>query len=111
MPKTLPRRFTLHSASITRQRDTTILWAVVLNTYRARAVMWVLRSSNCSIEKLALALCLSASVLLCFSNSALAQTRHLDLNPVVSGLSLPVLLTNAHDGSGRRYIVEQPGRI
>ena len=35
----------------------------------------------------------------------------LTIEPVLSGLSSPVLLTNAHDGSNRRFVVEQPGRI
>ena len=35
----------------------------------------------------------------------------IQLQPVATGLSQPVLLTNARDGAGRRYIVEQPGRI
>src|SRR5688500_20261134 len=31
--------------------------------------------------------------------------------PVVSGLTLPVFITNAGDGSGRLFIVERAGRI
>ena len=33
------------------------------------------------------------------------------LQPVVSGLSQPVYLTHAGDGSGRLFVVEQEGRI
>ena len=33
------------------------------------------------------------------------------LVPVLSGLSNPVYVTNAHDGSNRLFVVEQPGRI
>ena len=33
------------------------------------------------------------------------------LEPLVSGLSQPVFLTHAHDGSNRKFIVEQAGRI
>jgi glucose/arabinose dehydrogenase len=33
------------------------------------------------------------------------------LEPVLSGLSSPVLLTNAGDGSNRLFVIEQPGRI
>lgn len=33
------------------------------------------------------------------------------LTQVLSGLEQPVYVTNAHDGSGRLFIVEQPGRI
>jgi hypothetical protein len=40
-----------------------------------------------------------------------AQTPRMSLIPFVSGLSQPVLLTTAKDGSNRRYIVEQIGRI
>ena len=41
-----------------------------------------------------------------------AQARGITLEPFVSSsLNQPVLLTNAHDGTDRRFIVEQPGRI
>lgn len=33
------------------------------------------------------------------------------LTPAVSGLEKPVFITNAGDGSGRVFVVEQPGRI
>lgn len=39
-----------------------------------------------------------------------AQVR-IELVPVLSGLSSPVFVTNAHDGSNRLFIIEQPGRI
>jgi glucose/arabinose dehydrogenase len=35
----------------------------------------------------------------------------LTLQPVLSNLSSPVLVTNARDGSNRLFVVEQPGRI
>jgi glucose/arabinose dehydrogenase len=35
----------------------------------------------------------------------------IELAPVLSGLNSPVFVTNAHDGSGRLFIVEQPGTI
>lgn len=38
-------------------------------------------------------------------------TVKLGLQPVFSGLQLPVFLTHAGDGSGRLFIVEKPGRI
>jgi hypothetical protein len=40
-----------------------------------------------------------------------AQAPIIALEPVASGLTQPVLLTHARDGSNRRFIVEQPGRI
>src|SRR5262245_11375993 len=41
-----------------------------------------------------------------------AQTAGITLEPFIpSGLDQPVLLTNAHDGTNRRFIVEQPGQI
>src|SRR5205807_2065996 len=43
---------------------------------------------------------------------ASAQSVRIDLEPVIaSGLNQPLYLTNAHDGTGRRFVVEQPGRI
>src|SRR5437870_8959479 len=54
-------------------------------------------------------------VVLCFVGAALpvsAQSVRISLEPVIaSGLSLPLYLTNAHDGTNRRFILEQPGRI
>jgi glucose/arabinose dehydrogenase len=35
----------------------------------------------------------------------------IQLEPIVGGLSAPVFVTNAHDGSNRIFIVEQPGTI
>ncbi len=40
----------------------------------------------------------------------LAQPQ-ISLQPIVSGLEAPVLLTHAGDGSGRMFIVEQRGRL
>ena len=41
-----------------------------------------------------------------------AQAGSITLQPFISsGLNQPVFLTNAHDGTDRRFIVEQPGRI
>jgi glucose/arabinose dehydrogenase len=40
-----------------------------------------------------------------------AQTPRISLDPVLSGLSVPVYLTNAKDGTNRRFIVQQPGQI
>ncbi|PYS03199.1 MAG: hypothetical protein DMG16_07010 [Acidobacteria bacterium] len=43
---------------------------------------------------------------------ASAQSVRIDLEPVIaSGLNQPLYLTNAHDRTGRRFVVEQPGRI
>jgi glucose/arabinose dehydrogenase len=44
--------------------------------------------------------------------SALAPARiHLGLAPLVSGLSSPLLVTHAGDGSGRLFVVEQTGAV
>src|SRR5436309_2493417 len=51
------------------------------------------------------------SLLLLFPTIANAQTAHINLEPIASGLSQPLYITNAHDGSKRRFIVEQAGRI
>jgi glucose/arabinose dehydrogenase len=39
------------------------------------------------------------------------STAALTLTPVLSNLSSPVFVTNAHDGSNRLFVVEQPGRV
>ena len=47
-----------------------------------------------------------------FSARAAAQgVPPVTLQPVLSNLSSPVLVTNARDGSNRLFVVEQPGRI
>lgn len=44
--------------------------------------------------------------------AVMPQATTIELEPVVTtGLSSPILLTNAHDGSNRLFIVEQTGRI
>jgi glucose/arabinose dehydrogenase len=47
------------------------------------------------------------------AKTALAQgaAPTAELAQVVDGLSSPVFVTNAHDGSNRLFIIEQPGRI
>jgi hypothetical protein len=45
------------------------------------------------------------------STASMQETAAIRLDPVVSGLSSPVFVTNAGDGSGRLFIVEQGGRI
>jgi glucose/arabinose dehydrogenase len=49
--------------------------------------------------------------ILLFAHPLMAQTPRIALEPLVSNLASPLYLTNAHDGSNRRFIVEQPGRI
>src|SRR5881296_1930613 len=41
-----------------------------------------------------------------------AQSVRIDLEPfIASGLNQPDYFTNAHDGTNRRFVVEQPGRV
>src|SRR5437667_6455103 len=57
---------------------------------------------------------LQAVVLMILGGSlwASAQSVRIDLEPfIASGLNQPVYLTNAHDGTNRRFVVEQPGRV
>ncbi len=42
---------------------------------------------------------------------AFAQNSNLQLQPVLTGLSSPLLVTNAHDGSNRIFIIERGGLI
>jgi hypothetical protein len=50
-------------------------------------------------------------ILLFLAAPLMAQTPHIALEPLASNLSSPLYLTHAHDGSNRRFILEQPGRI
>ncbi len=50
-------------------------------------------------------------VVLGFASILDAQPVRINLEAVVTGLNQPVYFTNAHDGTNRRFIVEQPGRI
>jgi uncharacterized protein (TIGR03437 family) len=54
---------------------------------------------------------LTLIVVLLFSICAAAQNPNIQLQPVVTGLSSPVLVTNARDSSNRIFIVERSGRI
>ncbi|MBO0799901.1 MAG: PQQ-dependent sugar dehydrogenase, partial [Blastocatellia bacterium] len=54
------------------------------------------------------AACLSETRINSIIGSRQAGTR---LVSIASGLTSPLFLTNAHDGSGRLFILEQPGRI
>src|SRR5690242_790058 len=45
-----------------------------------------------------------------FSSSLYAQQR-VALEATVAGLSTPVFFTNAKDGTNRRFVIEQIGRI
>jgi len=40
-----------------------------------------------------------------------AQQGAIRLEPILQGLVSPVYITNAHDGTNRLFVVEQPGRI
>lgn len=40
-----------------------------------------------------------------------SPTENLELTEIATGLSRPVAIANANDGSGRLFIIEQPGRI
>lgn len=54
---------------------------------------------------------LTAAFSILLSAVAFAQTPQVTLTTAFSGFAQPVLLTNAKDGSGRKFIVEQGGRI
>ncbi len=44
-------------------------------------------------------------------HNAAAESVDIVLEPVLAGLNSPIYVTNAHDGSNRLFVVEQPGRI
>lgn len=51
------------------------------------------------------------AILFTLGSASPASAATVVLKPVASGLSKPVLVTNAHDGSGRLFIVEKTGKI
>ncbi len=53
----------------------------------------------------------AAVLSLCLATVSSAQTTRLVLQPVISGLDQPLYFTSAKDGTNRRFIIEQPGRI
>lgn len=53
----------------------------------------------------------TAAIVLTVSTSSVSGAGAVVLTPVVSGLSNPVLVTHAGDGSRRLFIVEQTGKI
>jgi hypothetical protein len=53
----------------------------------------------------------SVCLVMWIATSLLAQTPRISLDLVLSGVSVPVYLTNAKDGTNRRFIVQQPGQI
>jgi len=83
--------------------------------------MWVSPSLNCSdnrhtvkcrgLKPAAYGLVCLLSVLLLNPHTGFAQTVRIALNSVVTGLTEPVYLTSSRDGTDRRFIIEQPGRI
>jgi glucose/arabinose dehydrogenase len=62
-----------------------------------------------TIRKRTLTACLTVIIVLLSSRTLWSQS--VTLEPVLSGLSSPVYVTNAHDGSQRLFIVERDGRI
>ena len=67
-----------------------------------------MRSSNASKVRFLALLFVAAVVSATALRAAEAAIR---LDPVLQGLSSPLYITNAHDGSNRLFVVEQPGRI
>lgn len=54
---------------------------------------------------------LTLFLVILFSACASAQNPNIQLQPIVTGLSSPVLATHAHDSSNRLFIVERSGKI
>jgi glucose/arabinose dehydrogenase len=65
---------------------------------------------NIILENSLIAIRFTAVIAVCFL-SASAGWAQTELKTVFSGLSSPVFVTNAHDGSKRLFVVEQGGRI
>jgi glucose/arabinose dehydrogenase len=55
--------------------------------------------------------CIASLLLVLLVPIASAQVPPITLSPFVSGLNQPVFLTHSNDGTSRKFIVEQPGRI
>src|SRR5688572_18778044 len=71
--------------------------------------MWELRFWRCSAETLR---CVLASILaIVLASGAAAQAPQIALEPILSNLTEPVFLTHSRDGTHRRFVVEQSGRI
>lgn len=63
-------------------------------------------------RRLAIALVALAVLMPGVATAAIVPSRiHLGLTPVASGLSSPLLVTNAGDGSDRLFVVEQTGAV
>jgi hypothetical protein len=69
-------------------------------------------TSTGHLRRLAMALIAGALLVPGLATAAVAPSRiHLGLTPVASGLSSPLQVTNAGDGSKRLFIVEQTGGV
>jgi len=65
-----------------------------------------------SLRRLAAALIVVILLAPTAANAAVVPASiHLDLTPVASGLSSPLLVTHAGDGSDRLFVVEQTGKV
>jgi hypothetical protein len=53
----------------------------------------------------------AAAFILVLASVASAQNPMINLQQSLSGFTLPIYITHAHDGSNRRFVVEQGGRI
>ncbi len=54
---------------------------------------------------------LTLFLVILFSACAYAQNPNIQLQPVVTGLSSPLLVTNARDSSNRLFVIERGGKI
>jgi glucose/arabinose dehydrogenase len=69
-------------------------------------------SASNLLRQLVAGLMLAALVLPASASAAVVPSRiHLGLRAVVSGLSSPLLVTHAGDGSGRLFVVEKTGKV